>query len=248
MGASTGQISKSRSSQRSTPSKVRRCIACGTKEIKPGRRYCTNECRRQIQWVLSLSKGLLKTFNSRYAAFSFTQEHVILDVLPIWAKNISRFIAPRAPGNKPAEDLKQLILEYGRQWHQMVDNRNSKSHASLCLLTDNHNKKIDPESIKPNCKSRPRLSKFENDCLKVLQLEKDILASSSHIKKIKKAYKRMAKIYHPDVGGDAEKFKKLNAAHKQMLLWTENPQYSTRRALEDCWSYNGYTNRWSPPL
>jgi len=55
-------------------------------------------------------------------------------------------------------------------------------------------------------------------------------------------------VYHPDLGGDAEKFKKLNAAHQQMLLWAENPHFTLRKALLDCWSYDGATNRWSPPL
>jgi len=200
-----------------------------------------------MNWVLSLSKGLLRTFNSRYAAFSFTQDHVILDVLPVWTTGISRFICERTPGNKPAEDLKNLVLEYGRRWHGMVANRNSKSLASLNLLTKNHTEDLDPATIKPNPKRRPRLSKYENTCLKILKIQREELSSIGH-EKIKSAYKKMAKIHHPDMGGDAEKFKKLNAAHQQMLLWTENPQYTKRRALEDCWSYDGVTNRWSPPL
>ena len=28
----------------------------------------------------------------------------------------------------------------------------------------------------------------------------------------------------------------------------ENPQFTSRKALVDCWSYDGYTNRWAPPL
>jgi hypothetical protein len=50
------------------------------------------------------------------------------------------------------------------------------------------------------------------------------------------------------MGGDDEKFKKLNAAHQQMLLWAENPHFTLRKALLDCWSYDGATNKWSPPL
>jgi hypothetical protein len=58
----------------------------------------------------------------------------------------------------------------------------------------------------------------------------------------------MAKIHHPDVGGDEEAFKQLQNAHEQMLHWAENPQYTFRKALEGCWFYDGYTGRWSPPL
>ena len=84
--------------------------------------------------------------------------------------------------------------------------------------------------------------------MKLLQLGFNELISEGHITKIKAAYKKMAKVHHPDMGGDAEKFKKLNEAHQQMLLWAENPQFTSRRALIDCWSYDSLTNRWAPPL
>jgi hypothetical protein len=84
--------------------------------------------------------------------------------------------------------------------------------------------------------------------MKLLQLKMEELLSDGNVAKIKASYKKLAKIYHPDVGGDAEKFKRLNEAHQQMLLWAENPQYTSRKALVDCWSYDAYTNRWSPPL
>ena len=248
MGISLEQIIDNRVVRCATPTKPARCLSCGTGRIKPGRRYCSKECRQQINWVLSLSKGLLKTFNARYAAFSFTHDHVILDILPVWSKGISRFICRRKPGNKPAGDLKRLILRSGREWHLLVDNNTSKSFASLFLLEKNQNKDIDPDSIKPNRKSRLRLSKREKDCLKILDLDRNDLCSDGQMARIKSAYKKMAKLHHPDVGGDAEKFKQLNEAHKQMLLWTENPQYTSRKALRDCWSYDGATNQWSPPL
>jgi hypothetical protein len=226
----------------------RKCLACGTEGIKAGRRYCSKDCRRQIQWVLSLSKGLLRVFNARYAAFSFNSSHVILDVLPVWSKDISRFTFRRTSGCKPAEDLKTLILQSGREWYRMVDNKNSRSFASLFLLNRNHDKQIAPESIKPNQCVRPRFSKTERESLKLLQLKMEELLSDGHVPRIKSAYKKLAKIYHPDLGGDEEKFKRLNDAHRQMLLWAENPQYTSRTSLTDCWSYDGRTNKWAPPL
>ena len=230
------------------PSKTRRCLSCGTNQIKPGRRYCSKECHQQIDWVLSLAKGLLQTFSVRYAAFFFTHDYVILDMLPVWSKEISRFEYKRTPGNKPAADLKYLVLQSGKEWHHLVGNNTSRSYASLSLLSKNQNEEIDPETIKPNTKARPRLSKDETNCLKILKLDRKDLSSGRQIAKIKSAYKKMAKVYHPDKGGDEEKFKRLAQAHEQMLQWTENPQYTSRKALEGCWSYDGYTNRWSPPL
>jgi len=228
--------------------KTRECLACGTHKIKAGRRYCTKECRQQMLWVLSLSKGLLRVFNARYAAFSFDSKKVMLDVLPIWSKDISRFTLKRSSGEKPAKGLKKLILQSGKEWHHAINNKNSKSYASLSLLQKNHDKKVTPESIKPDKKLRPRFSRGERQSMNFLQLKMEELFSDGNNAKIKSAYKKLAKIHHPDVGGDEEKFKQLSDAHQQMLSWAENPQFTSRKALMGCWSYDGLTNKWSPPL
>lgn len=230
------------------PTRKNVCLACGKDDIGARRRYCSNECRSYIQWVLSLSKGLLRALNTRYAAFSFTRDQVILDVFPIWSKHISRFSRTRTRGNKPAEDLKQMVLEFSRQWHEMVDNKHSMSYASLHLVNRNHQKSIVPEQIKPDRKSSPRLSRQETRYLKTLKLERNDLSNDGSKSRIKTAYKQMAKVHHPDAGGDEDQFKKLNDAHEQMLLWAENPQYTSRKALQNCWSYDGFNSRWSPPL
>jgi len=198
--------------------------------------------------VLALSEGLLRTFNARYAAFSFTSEYVMLDILSVWSKEISRFIHLRTPGNRPSEDLKTLILDSGRQWYAMVEKRVSRSRAALHLLEQSMEKSLDPESIKPENKTTLRLSRDENRSLKILDLGRRDLASEDRQEVVRRAYKRMAKHHHPDLGGDAEKFKELNRAHEQMLMWCENPNYTCRKALEDCWSYDSFTNKWSPPL
>ncbi len=249
MGNPTDEISsREEIASSSRPLRPVECLSCGENQIKPGRRYCSKECRQQMEWVLLLSKGLLKTFNARHAAFSFTRDYVVLDVLPAWSKEISRFAYTRTPGNKPAEDLKNLILQSGREWHHLVNNNNSKSYASLFLIKKNHNKWVDPDSIKPNRQDRPRLSERERSCLKILDLEMQDLSFDGHIVKIKSAYKRMAKLHHPDMGGDEQKFRQLDEAYKQMLLWAENPLYTCRKALRGCWAYDGFSNRWSPPL
>jgi len=248
MKTSTDQIHGKDVVRYSTPAKTASCLSCGANGIKPPKRYCAKACRQKMNWVLSLSQGLLTSFNTRYAAFSFTNDLVILDILSVWSTEIARLVCRRANGNKPAEDLKQLILQSGREWHHMVNGNKSKSFASLHLIKENYDEDIDPDSIKPDRKDRPRLSKYESDCLKTLNLNRKDLSSDCSIVKIKSAYRRMAKIHHPDAGGDNKRFRQLNEAQKQMLLWTENPQYTSRRALHDCWSYNGYTHRWSPPL
>ncbi len=226
----------------------RRCIACGKPGLDGRRRYCSIECRKQILWVLSLSRGLLSIFNARYASFSFNSNHVILDILPVWSKQISRFTAKRSSGNKPADDLKNLILSNGEDWYDIIESRKSRSYASLFLLNKNSNRSISPLSIRPDNRQKPRFSKKEKESLKLLRLKISELIAEEKEKKIKSAYKKMARLHHPDMGGDAEQFKKVNQAREQMLLWAENPQFTSRKALIDCWSYDASTNRWVPPL
>jgi hypothetical protein len=230
------------------PSKTGICISCGKSCNNSRRRYCSRECRQQMLWVLSLSRGLLSIFNARYASFSFNSAQVILDILPVWSKDISRFIRERMPGKKPAEDLKYLILQSGSDWHEMIQKNNSRSYASLCLLKKYSDKKLSTDALKPDGKLRPRFSKKEKESIKLLDLEANDLVLGGHISRIKSAYKKMAKVHHPDMGGDSEKFKRLNEAHQQMLIWAENPQFTSKKALIDCWSFDSYTNKWTPPL
>jgi len=213
-----------------------------------GRRYCSKECREQMLWVLSLSKGLLRAFHARYAAFTFNRNRVFLDILPLRSPEISRFTCRRSAGRKPAEDLKHLILRSGQEWHEMVSNHNSKGYATLFLLSRNHDQSVHPKSLMPDRRVRPRFSREEKASMKALQIGVNELLSTKGAEKVKSAFKRMAKVHHPDMGGNADDFRRLADAHKQMLLWTENPQFTSRKALIDCWSYDGYTNRWVPPL
>ena len=228
--------------------KVRKCVACGRTGLDARRKYCSSECRKQIMWVLSLSKGLLSTFNTRYASFSFNRSHVILDILPSWSKEISRFTYKRTQGKKPAEDLKNLILDSGREWYTIIEDNNSRSYASLSLLKKNCNSNISVRSIKPDSKKKPRFSKAEKESLKCLRLKLEELISEEKTSTIKSAYKKMARIHHPDMGGNAEEFRKVKDAHEQMLIWAKNPQYTSRKALVNCWSYDASTSKWVPPL
>ncbi len=228
--------------------KKKKCLACGKPDLDARRRYCSTECRKQIMWVLSLSNGLLSTFNARYASFSFNRSYVILDILPVYSKEISRFTHKRTTGKKPADDLKKLILDSGSEWYSIISNKNSRSYASLSLLKKNCNSALPAKAIRPDSKKKPRFSKAERESIKCLKLKLEELISEEKASRIKSAYKKMARIHHPDVGGDAEEFRRVKDAHEQMLMWAQNPQFTSRKALADCWSYDASTNRWAPPL
>ena len=82
----------------------RRCLSCGTDENLGRRKYCSIHCRQKLRYTLDLRTGLLKTLNTRYATFYFTDTMIAMDVLPYNSKEIFSFIFPLSSGKKPAED------------------------------------------------------------------------------------------------------------------------------------------------
>jgi hypothetical protein len=248
MNQQAPQGNKIRTFSSESLSKERRCVACGNRDLKPGRRYCSRHCRQKLMWSLSLSKGLLQTLNARYAAFSFNDTYVALDILPAWSNSISRFVREIRSGHTPAHALKELVLETGKQWYQKRDRRFSHSFASQSLLEEKVERSINPEAIKPNANRVPRLSFDQKKGLKHLNIPIDSLVVGDCATVIKKAYRGMAKLHHPDKGGDGEKFKELIEAHGIMQEWAKNPKFRSNYSLPGAWSYNGYRNRWSPPF
>lgn len=228
--------------------KARRCLACGNEDIKPGRRYCSRQCRQRLTWSLSLSKGLLQTLNTKYAAFSFTEHYVALDVMPSWSNRISRFVYERKSGYSPANALKELILEAGKEWYKKRSRRISRSFSSQSILEEKIEHSITPDSIKPDTNRIPKLSADQKNALKHLKISMDSMVFGDYVREIKKAYRDMAKVYHPDKGGDSERFKEINRAHELMLQWIDDPKFRSNNSLPGCWSYNGWKNSWSPPL
>jgi hypothetical protein len=241
-------IYKKQPSARRANTPKRRCVACGAEDIKPGRRYCSKECRQRLQWTLALSKGLLQTLNTRYATFSFTDDYVALDIMPTWSKSISRFVYAREADHTPALALKALILEAGKEWHAKRSKRISRSLSSQSMLEAKVEQAIHPDTIKPAANRMPKLSSEQKEALKHLNMSADTLIFGDYAREIKRAYRVMAKLHHPDTGGNGERFKQINQAHESMLEWVESPRFQSNSALPGCWSYNGYKNRWSPPL
>jgi len=228
--------------------KTRKCLSCGTENVQPGRRYCSMQCKQKLVWVLSLSKGLLQALNIKYATFSFTENHVSLDVMPAWSKTISRFAYKRKPGNTPANALKDLILEAGEDWHSKRNKKISPSLSSQLIINEKIEKKINPDSVKPDANITPKLSTDQKKGLKRLNITMESLVEGNHEREIKKGFWEMAKLYHPDKGGDGERFKEISNAHETLMQWAKNPQFRSNKALPGCWSYDGDKKRWSPPL
>ena len=212
------------------------------------RRFCSDECRDGMHWVLKLSTGLLRACSTRYAAFSFTDNVVILDILPTWSNKISRFMSFRRPGGKPADDLKFIVLNAGRKWHEMVENKVSWTAASMSLLEQNIRKGLKPDCVKPGRITSLKCSNKTKKNLKILGLTCDDITAGDRRTTITSAFRRMVKQFHPDTGGTSEGFNRIVSAHEQILSWsTAKPALKTKMAIESGWSYNGYDNKWTPP-
>lgn len=60
---------------------------------------------------------------------------------------------------------------------------------------------------------------------------------------IKKAYRRLARQYHPDAGGNAEQFKQLSQAYKVALQGPVSQETYTASNYSDTGNYNNYNTR-----
>ncbi|NVM21252.1 MAG: DnaJ domain-containing protein [Desulfobacterales bacterium] len=224
------------------------CIACGQSPIpKKKRRYCSDKCKKRLDFALYIAAGLVQTLRARYAAFSYTEETLILDILPMGSNLISRFMWKRSGGKKVADDLLDMIEHAGREWYEREDETGSRWQASQHLLDKTSRRDIPASMIVPISKKTPQLNHKEKSALKVLELTKDQILSEVGLQCIKSAYRRKAKIHHPDKGDTSKKFIKINEAHAELLNWAESPRFCSRTALANSWCYDGSRKRWAPP-
>ena len=221
-----------------------RCLSCGTSEDMRRRRYCSIECRQRLRHNLNIRTGLLKALNTRYAAFYFTDSLVILDVLPYGSGELFSYIFPRTRGRKPVEDFCTMSNILGNAWWAERNRTNKRYLATRLVLEKAESKNVNSTPIKPlEVKAPARLARSLN----FLRLKKADLNSPELKRKIKSAYRQQAMKHHPDLGGDAAVFRKLHDAYEQIIKWSENPVFISRRGFPDKWFYDGGTNRWVQP-
>lgn len=224
------------------------CLACGTTHIPKGRRrYCSDKCKKRLDFALYITTGLVQTLRARYAAFSYTEKILILDILPVGSNMISRFLWNRSKDKKVADDLLGMIEHAGREWYKREEETGSRWWASQHLLESKSRKDIPGRTIVPVAMSTPQLNYKEKNALKLLELTKDQLLSKNGIQCVKSAYRRKAKLYHPDKGDTSNKFIEINEAHAELLNWAENPRFRSRAALVNSWCYDSSRKRWVPP-
>ena len=225
------------------------CLSCGQTPIpKRRRRYCSDKCKKRLDFALNIATGLVQTLRPRYAAFSYTEDSLILDILPVGSNFISRIVWKRSRQKKVADDLLDMIEHAGREWYEREEEIGSRWWASQHLLDKTLRRDIPVSTIVPVSKRTPQLNHKEKNALKVLDLTKDQILSNVGIQCIRSAYRRKAKVYHPDKGGDrADKFIEINEAHAELLNWAENPRFRSKTALPNSWCYDASRKRWIPP-
>ena len=223
---------------------IRRCLSCGTTENMKRRRYCSIECRQKLRHNLNMRTGLLQTLQIRYATFYFTEALIVLDMLPYGSTDLLSFIFPRANGRKPVDDFCKMFNLLGNAWWEEVRRTKKRYLATRIILGKAKPIEGDINSVRPlEVREPARMARSMTS----LKLKHKDLHSSNLQQIIKRAFRRQAKKHHPDQGGDAALFRKLRDAYEQLIRWSENPTFTSRRGFTDKWFYEGGLDRWTQP-
>ena len=221
-----------------------RCLSCGTTENMGRRKYCSLQCRQKLSHSLNIRTGLLKALNIRYATFYFTEPMIMLDVLPYGSIDMFSFIFPRGHYRKPVDDFCRMANLLGNAWWAERRRTNKRYLAARHVLEIASRKDGRIECLKPFEIRKPARMAKSLTCLKLSRSDLD----SDELKQIiKSAYRRQAKIHHPDQGGNASIFRRVQHAYEELLTWSENPTFIWQRGFPDKWFYDGYMNRWIQP-
>ena len=222
-----------------------RCLSCGTTEDMKNRRYCSMKCRQKLRQKLNIRSGLLQALNTRYATFYFSDTMIIMDVVPHGIKEVFRYTRMRSAGNPPSEDFSKMTDMLGNAWWEEEKRTTKKYLASRHVLELATRCLISPVLMRPRLIKIPTIKTAAMNCL---EIDKADINSDRLSKIIKNAYRRQAKIHHPDLGGHAQTFRKLHAAYMELLRWADNPTFICRRGFHDKWYYDGDNKKWVQPI
>jgi hypothetical protein len=222
-----------------------RCLSCGTSENIGRRRYCSVDCRKGLHYKLDIRTGLIKALDTRYATFCFSEKMIVIGLLPYGSVDTYSFFYPRSPGKKPAEDFGYMADLLGELWWAEKKRTNKRYVASRYVLERAFRNVIPLPSVKPVTVKVPSIKRT---VLADLEIDKSMLTSPDLQRIVKDAYRRQAKEYHPDCGGDAVKFRNVFKAYQELMAWAKNPTFVMECGFTDKWLYSGNTNSWKQPL
>jgi hypothetical protein len=188
----------------------------------------------------------LKALNTRYATFYFTEELLVMDVLPFGSEKIYSYFFTRSPGREPADDFSELCNILGNAWWGEMKRTNRGYLASRHVLNQAVPRNTPAGSIRPEIVKIPAV-KGSGRSLVYLKIDREALHSKELKQVIKSAYRRQARIVHPDMGGDENAFRKIYQAYEALMAWAEEPSFLERSGFPDKWFYAGNKNRWVQP-
>lgn len=220
------------------------CMACGMPLPSRRRRYCATTCRSQLLHSLNRRTGLLRALNTRYATFYFTDHLILMDLLPYDMEQIYSYMLPRSANRKPVDDFCALANMLGAQWWHERDRTKKRYLASRHVLNQAVQNGQPKESVIPATFVVPAV---RMNCLVTLELKAADLTPANMNGRIKQAYRCQVKKHHPDLGGTAQAFVKIQEAYEKLLSWSKNPSYVFRGGFTDKWLYEGAYNRWIQP-
>lgn len=229
-----------------TQSAYQRCQCCGRVLERSRLRYCSRRCKDDFILKLKWFNNLLRVVETRYATFSFTDVHLILNILPKYRHEVYTYIFPRILGRRPAQDMDTMIFSLGQTWWGQREKTKSEKRASRHVLSRGQTHLVGQQSVEPVVhESATTVGKQ----LRQLKMQrKDLLHPTEAEERLKKAFRKAALAHHPDAGGDAAAFRQVYAAYQDLLTWLEKPSYQTRRGVPGQWCYVAGRSAWLTPL
>ena len=229
-----------------TVTAFKRCQTCGRVLEKNLLKYCSQSCRGQFRFKLSWFNNLLRAITAKYASFHFTDEFLILNVLPHNSRKVYTYFHERTSGRKPAQDMNQMIFDLGKLWWDQINKDPSRKRASQQILAKGRTDVFSLDRITPV--EKVQFSNISKQMF-LLELEKtELLKDGPTEDAVKTAFRKAARKHHPDLGGDSEQFRKTYQAYQDLLYWLNHPQIKTTRGIPGQWCYLGWNNTWLKPL
>ena len=221
------------------------CLSCGETIERGRRKYCSVACRQRLRDKLDLRTGLVQALNAQYATFYFSELAVMMDMIPYSSRQIYSFSFPRTLGKTPADDFSRMADHLGEIWWA-EQRRTNKKYLASKLLLDRAVRNSGPALfVRPYEVRTPSIQKKS---LLHLKLDSRQLSSGDPELLIRNAYRQQVKIHHPDLGGDAQMFRRIQTAYESLILWAKNPTFVKRRGFPDKWFYDGSANKWLQPI
>lgn len=224
----------------------KRCQTCGRVLEKNRVKYCSQHCRSQFRFKLAWFNNILRAISTKYASFLFTDEFLILNILPYNSTMVHTYFHERTPGKKPAKDMNQMIFDLGKLWWNQIDKDPNRKRATETILAKGRTDIFPLERITPVEKVQ-----FSNVSKQMFLLEMkkaDLLQQGPSEEAIKTAFRKAARKHHPDLGGNSDRFRQTYQAYQDLLYWLNHPQIKTSRGIPGQWCYLGRTDTWLKPL